>query len=314
MNKHKLTLMGGDHSELRVPAAVLRESLDALLEGARLATRFAVEGQSVRPGSRPAWLDAACAVDITGLSAGSAVVSMEAPTLREADAVKFGDDGQRSLFSENDQGFGEQTAIDLFGQVLMAVVERDADAVAADRALLDSCVRFAKVSGSGFNGIRLEGLRGRKKPLVITPAHVPKIELLRDETPPPQGARVAGTLDTISATSTDVILKLEDGTKLPARMEDHDPNELRELFGKLVVISGVAHYRPSGRLLMVDVESIGEAGPGDRLFATAPSPRVRRPVAAPVAREHSSGVAAFFGTWPGEESDDELLDALQAIG
>ena len=48
MKKHKLTLMGGAHDELRVPAAVLRESIEALLEGARLATRFAVEGESVR--------------------------------------------------------------------------------------------------------------------------------------------------------------------------------------------------------------------------------------------------------------------------
>ena len=158
MNEHKLTLMGGAHDELRVPASVLRESIEALLEGARLATRFAVEGESVRKGPRPTWLDAACALDITGLSPGSAVVSVEAPTLREADAVKFGDNGQRSLFGEAPADFGDQTAIDLFGQVLAAVVEQEPDDVVADRALLDSCVRFARVSGGGFEGVRLEGL------------------------------------------------------------------------------------------------------------------------------------------------------------
>jgi hypothetical protein len=26
-----------------------------------------------------------------------------------------------------------------------------------------------------------------------------------------------------------------------------------------------------------------------------------------------TGVSAFFGTWPGDESDEELLDALEAI-
>lgn len=314
MNKHKLTLMGGTQNELRVPASVLRESIEALLEGARLATRFAVEGESVRKGPRPAWLDAACALDITGLSPGSAVVSVEAPTLREADAVKFGDDGQRSLFNDAPADFGEQTAIDLFGQVLAAVVDQEADDVAADRALLDSCVRFARVSDGGFEGVRLEGLRGRDEPLVITPAHIPRIELLRDETPGPQAARVAGVLDTISASSSDVVLKLKDGSKLPARMEDHDPDALRDLFGKLVVVSGVAHYRPSGRLLLVDVESIGVAGVGDRVFEAVPMARKRVPVATQVPQDDSSGVAAFFGTWPGEETDDELLDALQAIG
>jgi hypothetical protein len=204
MNKHKLTLMGGPHGELRISAALLHEAVGALLEGARLATRFAVEGESVRKGPRPSWLDSACAVEITGLTAGSAVIAMEAPTLQEADAAKFGDEGQRSLFEEIDPGFGEQTAVDLFGEVLASVIERDADDVVADRALLDICVRFAKVSGDGFDGVQLEGLRGRDEPLVITRDHVPQIELLRDETPAPQAARVAGTLDTISASRSDV--------------------------------------------------------------------------------------------------------------
>lgn len=313
MNKHKLTLMGGADGELRILAALLHEAVGALIEGARLATRFAVEGESVRKGPRPAWLDSACAVEITGLTAGSVVIAIEAPTLQEVDAVKFGAEGQRSIFEEIDRGFGEQTAVDLFGQVLASVVESDAHEVVADRALLDLCVRFAKVSGGGFYGVRLEGLRGRDEPLVVTPDHVPQIELLRDETPPPQAARVAGTLDTISVSRSDVILKLKDGTKVPARMEDHDPESLGALFGKEVVVSGMAHYRPSGRLLMVDVESIGKAGPNDHLFEMAPVARKRLPVATLVAQDDSSGVSAFFGTWPGEESEDELLEALRAI-
>lgn len=314
MNKHKLTLMGEPHGELRISAALLHEAIGALIEGARLATRFAVEGESARKGPRPAWLDSACAVDITGLTAGSAVIAMEAPTLQEADAAKFGKAGQRSLFEEIDRGVGEQTAVDLFGQVLASIVERDADDVVADRALLDICVRFAKVSRDGFDGVQLEGLYGRDKPLLITRDHVPQIELLRDETPAPQAARVAGTLDTISASRSDVILTLKDGTKVPARMEDHDREALRALFGKTVVVSGIAHYRPSGRLLMVDVESIEEAGAGDHLFEAAPIARKRLPVATPVAQDDLSGVSTFFGTWPGEESEDELLEALQAIG
>jgi len=314
MNEHKLTLMGGPRDELRISAALLQEAIGALLEGARLATRFAVEGESVRKGPRPAWLDSACAVDITGLTAGSAVIAMRAPTLQEADAAKFGDGGQCSLFEEIDRCFGELTAVDLFGQVLASVVERDAKEVVADRALLDICVRFAKVSGDGFDGVQLEGLRGREEPLVITREHVPQIELLRDETPPPQAARIAGTLDTISASRSDVILKLQDGTKVPARMEDHDPDALRELFGKAVVVSGMAHYRPSGRLLMIDVDSIREAGAGDHLFESAPLARRRLPVVTPVGQGDSSGVSAFFGTWPGEESEDEFLEALQDLG
>ena len=313
MSQHKLTLMSDLHGELRVSAAVLQEAVGTLLEGARLATRFAVEGKSIKKGPRPAWLDAACALDITGLCAGSVVIAIEAPTLLNVDPARFGS-GRHTLFEERAPDFGEQTAVDLFGQILAALVEGDADNIMADRALLDACVRFAKISGGGFEGVRLDGLHGRKASLVITPNHVPQIELLRDATPPPQAARVAGKLDTISASRADVTLTLKDGTKVPGRMEDHDPESLKTLFGKEVVVSGVAHYRPSGRLLLLDVESIEEAGRGDHLFEASPIALKRLPVAPTVTQDESSGVSAFFGTWPGEESENDLLETLRAIG
>lgn len=310
MIKQELTLLGGSGDELRVSAAALREAIDALLEGVHLATRLAVEGESRRKGPRPAWLDAACAIDITGLNAGSVAIAMEVPTFREADATKFGGEGQRSLFEEGDQQFGDKTAVDLFGQVLESIIDGDAEDVVADRALLDTCVRFARASGDRFEGIQLGGLRGRQLPLVIRPDHIPRIERLRDDTPPPQAARVAGSLDTISASRTDVILNLKDGTRVPARLEDHDPDALKELFGRSVVISGMAHYRPSGRLLMVVVDAISEAGTGDQIFEAAPVARRRLPVNTSVVQDESSGVSAFFGTWPGEETEEELLEAL----
>ena len=259
MNKHKLTLIGGLTGELRVPASVLLEAVGALVEGARLATRFAVEGESVRKGPRPAWLDTACDFEVTGLAPGSAVIAVDARSLKEVDAVRFGPGAHRSLFGETDERFGEQTAIDIFGSVLGSLVAGSRDDILADRALLESCARFARVSGGGFAGLRLEGLRGRSAPLELTSADVPRIELLRDETPRPQAVRVAGVLDTVSASRSDIVLVLKDGTRVPGRMDQHDLESLRALLGADVVVSGVAHYRPSGRLLLVDVESLDVA-------------------------------------------------------
>jgi len=183
----------------------------------------------------------------------------------------------------------------------------------ADRALLDTCVRFAKAAGGDFEGVRLDGIAARSTPITIRPEHIPKIELLRDETPPPQAVRVTGTLDTISASRPDVVLTLPDGTRVPARLEDHDAETLKELFDEKVVVSGVAYYRPSGRLLLVEVESIAAAGEKDDLFAAIPVSRTRRPVVQILRQDGASGVSAFFGTWPGDESDEDLLEALRAI-
>ncbi|TXD34237.1 hypothetical protein FRC98_18755 [Lujinxingia vulgaris] len=313
MNKHHLRLMGGAKDEVRVSAATLQEAVGALLEGARQATRFAVEGESVRKGPRPAWLDAACAIDVTGLSAGSTLISIEAPTLREVEAAIFGDNAQGALFDEREDDLQERSAIDLFGEVLEAVMERDPDDIVADRALLDTCVRFAKLSGAGMEGLQLEGLQRRAGPLVIMPSDVPMMEMRRDETPAPRAARVVGTLDTISASRADLTLMLKDGTRISARLDSPNSETLKELFGQRVVVSGIAHYRPSGRLLKLDVESLAAASEGDSVFEAAPVALRNVPVMQMVPQDASSGVSAFFGTWPGDESEEELLKALQAI-
>jgi hypothetical protein len=313
MNPHRITLLGCPAEELRVAADVLAEALSALVDGARLATRFAVEGQSVRQGPKPAWLDAACSIDVTGLEPGSVRIDVEAPTLAVADPQRFGDGGQRPLFEQGGPSIGGRTAVDLFGQVLAGIVEGPSDEIAADRGLLDACSRFARLSAGGLSGVRIEGIAGRNEPLIVTEAHVARIELLRDETPPSRATRVSGILDTISASRAGVTLQLADGRAIPARLDEPDADTLRELFGRAVVVSGMAHYRPSGRLLMVEVESIAEARPADALFASMPEPHGRPPVVAEQAQDATSGVGAFFGAWPGDESDAELLDALGAL-
>jgi hypothetical protein len=297
-----------------VSATLLNEALGALLDGARMATRFAVEGESVRKGPRPAWLDAACDFAVTGLSPGSAVIALEAPALRDVDPDRFGAGNQPSLFSEPDDRFGEQSAIDVFGDLLAEILHDGRDDVIADRALLDGCVRFARVAGGGFAGVVLDGLLRRSSPLEIHTVDARRLEQLRDETPRPHAVRVAGTLDTVALGRRDVVLTLDDGTRVPGRMGEYDLETLRTHLGAKVVVSGMAHYRPSGRLLLVDVEAIDLTRAEDRIFGRMPAARKQRLVLDAAVAGDAAGVAAFFGTWPGEESDEELLDALKDLG
>lgn len=313
MKKHTMTLLGGARGELRVPADVLLETVGALLEGARQATCFFVDGESTRKGPRPAWLDAACTIEVTGLTAGSAVVALEAPALSDAAPERFGGTNQVSLFAEPQRLIDSgSSAVDIFAGVLASVVHGDREHVLADRALLDTCVRFARAAGDGFDGVQLEGIAGLDAPLVVRRQDVAKIELLRDETPGPKAVRVTGMLDTISATKSDVVLTLSDGAAVAARLDAHDNEQLKTLFGSRVVVSGMAQFRPSGKLLVIDVEHLGPARDGDVVFESAPKASAR-PVASLLPQDETTGVSAFFGTWPGDETDEELLDALEAI-
>ena len=161
---------------------------------------------------------------------------------------------------------------------------------------------------------RIEGLRLCRSWFALGGEYLEDKTHMHDHTPAPKAVRLSGDLETISASSPDIVLKLSDGSQVLARMGVHEPDQLRELFGKRVVVSGVAQYRASGQLLRLDVESIRPVRPGDRLFETMTTAPVMRPVGASVAQDATSGVAAFFGTWPGEETEEELLGALEAIG
>lgn len=313
MKKHTMTLLGGTRGELRVPVDVLLETVGALLEGARQATRLFIEGESTRKGPRPAWLDAACNVEVTGLTAGSAVVALEAPTLAESAPDRFGGAHQVSLFAEPHRLVDStNSAVDIFAGVLASVVRGDKEGVLADRALLDTCVRFARAARDDFEGVQLEGIAGLDVPLVVRRDDVAKIELLRDKTPGPRAVRMTGTLDTISATKSDVVLTLSDGSAVAARLDAHDSEQLKVLFGSRVVVSGMAQFRPSGKLLVIDIEHLGPARDVDAVFESAPK-AAGAPPASPLPQDETTGVSAFFGTWPGDESDEELLSALEAI-
>lgn len=317
MKRHALRLTGGPATELRVPADTLVEAVGALLEGAQRATRLFVEGESVRPGARPAWLDAACRIEVTGLSAGSAIVAVEAPTLAEAVPDRFGRERPESLFGEPGMPLdSSRTAVDFFGDVLAAVVSGDRESLRADRSLLDSCIRFARAGGSTYEGLQLEGLSGRSEPVAVQRDIVRDIERLRDETPAPCAVRISGVLDTISASKTDVLLVLEGGETVVGRLQQPDPDALRALFGTAVVVSGVARYRPSGRLSVVDVEHVGPARAADAMWSRVPEPMPVRgaAVAQLVPQDATSGVSAIFGTWPGDETEEELLAALKELG
>lgn len=317
MKRHALRLLGGSAADFRVPADTLIEAVGALLEGAQRAARLFVEGESVRPGARPAWLDAACRIEVTGLAAGSAVIAVEAPTLAEAVPDRFGPDRQASLFGEPGMPLDStRTAVDFFGDVLAAATSGDREGLRADRSLLDSCIRFARAAGASYDGIQLEGLAGRSGPVVVRRVMARTIEQLRDETPAPRAVRVSGILDTISASKSDVLLLLEGGETVVGRLQQPDPDGLRDLFGTTVLVSGVAQYQPSGRLSVVDVEYIGPARDADAMWSRLPQPMPVRgsAVAQLVAQDATSGVSAIFGTWPGDETAEELLTALKELG
>ncbi|MCG8424387.1 MAG: hypothetical protein MJE77_41370 [Proteobacteria bacterium] len=250
---------------------------------------------------------------MTGLIAGSTIVNLEASTQPLSAAWLFAESAHSGELPHLEHYDEESSAVDFFGHVLARAATGNWDKLDADRALLDTCARFARAGGK--SGIQLGGLSDQLGTVTVRESDATVIERLRDQTPAPRSVRVTGTLDTISATSAEITLRVSQDITVRARLDAPNSELLRKLFNTRVVISGRAHFGSSGRLLFVAAEYVGAASEGDELWATVPSPDagIKSLVIEPMLQTSEKGISAFLGIWPGDESDEELRNALEAI-
>lgn len=246
----------------RVPAKALVEVVTALVEGARVASRYEGWGESE--------------LEIANVTGG--VVTLEAPVLVNG-----------------------VTSIDVFADALSAALSENRESVFADGLLLELLVRFSRSSTAGLELVRSNGVA-----LSLRSAHVSVLEHLLHVTPGNRAVRVVGDLRP-EATPGMATLVVPSGHSVRVRFAGLVP------VGARTVVSGVGHYGPSGTCFLVDAEYIGRAVPGDEIFEEVPRSHPLDFVPPSVPQVAPSGVDAFIGTWPGDETDEELLAALKAI-
>jgi hypothetical protein len=92
-------------------------------------------------------------------------------------------------------------------------------------------------------------------------------------------------------------------------------DQMREFFGKRVLVLGKAVYRPSGSLLRLDAHAIQDGVGQPSIFSAIPPPRSRR-VLPPKKQTPGQGwdsLSAYFGGWPGDETDAQWNQMMLAL-
>lgn len=107
-------------------------------------------------------------------------------------------------------------------------------------------------------------------------------------------------------------LVLDDGAEVRGILIDGTSELLQSYFGKEITVWGKAIYRPSGTLLRINASEILPVADGRHAFSKVPPSlgQCRRPER---RLQSKGGVASFFGSWPGEEADRDLLQALAEV-
>jgi hypothetical protein len=295
----------------RLPILLCGDLLRLLRPLMAYSVRMAIEGSSVAVGRTPTWLATAADVrlvdyardgDDTLIQLGLPALGAAAPELYE----------QAELWPTKPGA--ENTAIDVFSNVVDEIDRGDQDSLLYDRHLLRKLSSLGRVFSDHLHAIALPHRSNGTDGVHLLTANTTAIAgRLADSTPKPQEVRVAGQLDMIRRSTRSFGLQLDDGTEVQGVLENADEVEqMREFFGKRVLILGKAIYRPSGSLLRIDAHAIehGEGQPS--IFSRIPPSRSRR---VPQTRKVSAGqgwdsFSSYFGRWPGEETDEQWNEMM----
>lgn len=306
MKTARLHLFGPGMRGRRVSAALLQDVFSALLEGAKRAVRLQLEGRSVAPGHSPSWLDAAASFDLVNVEEGSTVLRLESPSLIEAVPEQF---RQVQMFTSLDP---KSTSLDLLGDALDdAMGARDSESY--DDGLLDALLKLQKLSAHGVTKVDFVA----RKKLTFDEDRIKQLAVLKKSIAADQRVILAGKLDAIRHSDRMFTLDVEGTGGVRGVFTDAiSAGEIQTLWGKAIRVSGLVKFKPSGAVQRIEADAIEAASDADiAMWSSMPRPishgldvrNLRKP------QGPRSGVAAVFGQWPGEETDEEVQRALSEL-
>ena len=311
MQTYTICLAGPAVDDSRVPGTVARHVLDAVEHGARGAVRLRLEGQSVVKGPSPPWLKQASDFDLVSVIEGEAGLRLQAPSLSDALPDRF---SQTEIFAPLDPA---KTGLAFLSESLHEAVTGEADSNAYDDALLKIFYKgFGEVLRSGVERIELRNGHADSPVVVVTDQGLRRVEELHNSTPAPRRVRLAGWLDTIRYSDRAFTLKLDSGKTVRGLLADGAPELLTPHFGKLAVVSGVAHYRPSGSLLRIAAEKIAVGTEKDATSWGAVPEAPDEPLHSRQLRQHQTrrkGLAALVGLLEEELQDEDIAELISKV-
>ncbi len=258
----------------------------------------------------PAWEE----IHFKGQSAGpnnTTQLHFTAPRLHDAASPLF---EQTGMF---DQGVDpEDTGFDLVGRMLADVANRRVDSERFDTPILQRLSKFAALLERGIDSLHLAGHRLEEiQSADINMEVITSAEEMYLETPASHRARVSGVLDMIRVSDRLFELLLPDNQRICVIWTASSVVPLRDFLSKPVVIEGIAVYRPSGSLLRIDAEAILPATEHDNFFATLPKPMSRKLDVKSLrsVQTAETGINRIWGAWDGDETDEEILAALEEM-
>jgi hypothetical protein len=310
MHEYTVELDGLTREAAGLPATVAYPLIGAIYHGAKGSVRLEIDGRSAAPGVEPSWLGqvADFRVEVADEFSG---LKVRAPTLGRVCPDKF---ATGMLFGEP---IAELSAFSFLFRALSDALEGRTDSEACDQALLRMFAEFSQVLAAGVSVITIKDGRGRSPAMQIDPPGLTRASSLRDRTPAARQVHVAGTLDPNPYSEDAFTLLLQDAERTRIRgylSEALQRDVLRSYRGKEVALSALVHFRPDGAPFRIEAQHVRLATDNDlSVFSEVPQPLESQLEVTSLTRPQgpSTGINAIWGRWPGDESADEIINALE---
>jgi hypothetical protein len=308
--KYQLRIKGLATADGTIPVRALLELFHHLTDCAERGLRLAIEGASIKSGRPPVWLEKAVGLTLSGLEKGSTILDIEAPVLGEI----IGPELQQQDFWVKAPS-SEDTALSLFAKSVLDTTSENLESNYYDAGVLKALLGFKSFLKTDAKSVELFSRLRPQENVKLTMEEMEKAERLKICTPEPQATIISGQLDAIQHSRKRFELVLPEGQVVPGRINEEflSPEKLREFWGKDVTVKGVVHFRPSGRIQLLDAQIIKPKEPGEEVFSEMPTVQSEAEFLATTlqAANGKDWLKEIWGKWPGDEPIEEILEGLK---
>ena len=307
--RYQLRISGLNEAKGQIKAVTLQRVVSALRTTAERTTRLLATGKSSERGTKPKWLDATIDFTITGLTAGSTTLDIEAPRLGVTAREAF---AQQEFWRETPNL--QDTALDLAAFAIEEVGADDPSGDRFDTSVLQAILVFGRAAGGDVcYELNPRGpARGRFLLDHKTRDHA---EGQLKRIPKPRAFIVSGRLDEIRHGSGRFCLLTSQNLRLLGCLDITrlDIEALRSLWGKQTTVEGMVHFKANGQPRLIQARRISGQLEGDSVFDEMPLLEIPESQGLYPARR---GRTAPFdpielaGAWPGNERIEDLMAEL----
>ena len=308
-------LSGLREAEGQIKAMNLQRTLDALLKTTERATRLLATGEGSGRGQKPSWLKKATDFTIIGLKPGSTILDIMVPTLRETACEVFGLQEFWPKRTTSDQVALDDTSLDLASLAIREAQENDPPGDRFDSSVLEAILDFRKITGN--SGIRYELISQDSEHgnFVLDDSSCARIEARLKEIPTPRAFIVSGRLDKIDHDTGRFHLLVSRDSSLLGRLDPDslEVETLRPLWGRQTTVEGMVHFKANGQPRLIEARRIGSHADRNVIFEEMPAAEIsgaRGMTPNQERQARSFDPMELWGTWPGDESIEELLADL----